>query len=65
MLSESFYAAASAAIDGYLEYGIFNVKEVQDILDALDLHVELKKTDRADQAVLAIVLAIQIKQRNK
>lgn len=65
MLSESFYTAASAAIEGYLEYRMFNVNEVQAILNALELKVELSKSDRADQAVLAIVLAIQLKQQIK
>lgn len=65
MLSESFYTAASAAIEGYLEYGMFNVNEVQAILNALELKVELSKSDRADQAILAIVLAIQLKQQIK
>ncbi|KNA29503.1 hypothetical protein ACO03_11390 [Pantoea ananatis] len=64
MLNEDFYIAAQKAIDGYVKNKLFNLADVQSILDSLQVNIKLETHDKAEQAILLVVLAIQMKQRN-
>lgn len=62
MKETEFMEAALDALTQYQEGKIFNLDKVQNIFDALEINVKLEPFDKADLAVLAIVLALQLKQ---
>lgn len=62
MRDEKIREAALLALEDYKKNKLFQLDKVQKLFDALDIGVKLEPFDKAEQAILAIVIALHLKQ---